>query len=69
MEKLKNDLLKYLEKQKPSCVTELWAETKTWAKNKGYEMGGGYASCANNITVKLLVKKSTISFNVSLNEI
>lgn len=69
MEKLKNDLLKYLEKQKPSCVTNLWAETKTWAKNKGYEMGGGYASSANNISVKLLVEKTIISFEVSLNEI
>lgn len=51
----------------------LWGETKTWAKRKGWEMGGGYASHGSSISVRVLtgenVETDLYSFDIELSEV
>ncbi len=68
----KTELLNHLKKQKqpPTTVDRLWGEAKAWAKARGYEMGGAYASPGTSITVRLLLpNKKHIRFELELSEI
>jgi hypothetical protein len=67
----KQDLVNHLKSLKVKMnVHRLWGESKEWAENKGYCMGGSYASWGSDISVNLLVGKERIPrFEVHLNDL
>lgn len=65
---LKEQLLKHLKTQSIAGIDDLWCHTKYYYKNKGIEMGGAYASIGEKITVRLLINKTKIRFEVYIYE-
>lgn len=50
-------------------ITALWGLTKYWAGIRCFEMGGGYASCGDAVSVILTIDKNKYNFKISLSEI
>lgn len=65
----KEQLVDYLKTTHISDVHDLWGQTKSYYRNKLIEMGGGYASWGDKISVKIIVDDNRYSFDVFLSEL
>ena len=65
---MKSELIKYLKLKYINDVHTLWGETKNYYKSKLIEMGGGYASVGNDISVILNINNKLERFKVSIAE-
>ena len=64
----KEELVKYLKTKHFNNIQGLWGETKYYYKNRLIEMGGGFASFGDYISVVVNIDGKQERFKVYLNE-